>query len=277
MPVDYWKARHFVYEKGTLAERAIFAYLFEDGSIERVHQCLKCYKNPDDGFGHGFEHDIRYPGSHPLALEFMLGVLAYTDIPTGDLLDGAVEWLLDNQAEDGSLINPPELTQYPYAPWWDAGGQTIPASITGNLIQLTDAEEDLFTLSHEWVEKNLTVDKIRGEQWLFMMYHAYDYFMNVASFPGVQMYRDVTLDHTIELAENVDARQHYTLLMFAPGPDSPLYERAPQLVDRILDSLIKQQRDDGSWVDQHDILHWSPWWTIVVLLAMVRYRRLTLP
>jgi len=75
MAVSITKAREFVYENGSVWERTLFAYLFEGGSIERVHQCLLCYKNADNGFGHGLELDIKTPDSHPAALEYMLGLL----------------------------------------------------------------------------------------------------------------------------------------------------------------------------------------------------------
>ena len=36
MAVDLGKARNFVYRNGTLLERALFAWLFEGGSLERL-------------------------------------------------------------------------------------------------------------------------------------------------------------------------------------------------------------------------------------------------
>ena len=71
MAVNMEKARDFVYQNGTLFERAMFDYLFDGGSVERVQQILLCYKNPDNGFGHGFEHDLKAPQSNPLALEYL--------------------------------------------------------------------------------------------------------------------------------------------------------------------------------------------------------------
>jgi len=56
MLVDLKKARDFVYSNGMLWERALFAYHFEDGSLEHLHRCLLAYKNADDGFGNAQEH-----------------------------------------------------------------------------------------------------------------------------------------------------------------------------------------------------------------------------
>src|SRR5690606_12323157 len=97
-------------------------YLFQEGSLSRVHDCLRVYRNADGGYAHALEHDIRSPSSHPLALEYLLRILADCRLPAGDLLDGAATWLEANQNEDGSLKNPPDLQDYPHAPWWAGGG-----------------------------------------------------------------------------------------------------------------------------------------------------------
>ncbi|MBB6022201.1 hypothetical protein HNR77_003297 [Paenibacillus sp. JGP012] len=44
MRVSIDKARNFVYANGVLWEQALFHYLFDGGSIERLYQCLLCYK-----------------------------------------------------------------------------------------------------------------------------------------------------------------------------------------------------------------------------------------
>ena len=90
---DVPKARDFVYRNGTLFERALFAWLFDGGSLQRLHQIILCYKNSDNGFGHGLEHDLKAPQSNPLALEYLLGVMKHTDIPPGSVLDGTAEWV----------------------------------------------------------------------------------------------------------------------------------------------------------------------------------------
>jgi hypothetical protein len=45
-------ARSFVHAHGVMWERALWDYLFDQGPVERVHQCLSCYKNEDGGWGH---------------------------------------------------------------------------------------------------------------------------------------------------------------------------------------------------------------------------------
>src|SRR5262245_23142932 len=176
MSVNLKRARDFVYASGTLWERALFATLFQGESVERLHQCWLSYKNPDGGFGHALEHDVRCPDSHPLALEFLLGALTQTGVPVGTLLDGTAAWLERQRQPDGSLKNPAALLDYPHAGWWDGGGQNMPDSIVGNLTKLGCASDSLRQTTAAWVRDNLTVEKIRANEWLFMAYHAYDYF-----------------------------------------------------------------------------------------------------
>ena len=86
MSIDVGKASNFVHQHGTLFERALFDFLFAGGSAERVQAIIMCYKNPDGGFGHGFEHDIKAPHSHPLALEYLLSVMKHNGIKPGAIL-----------------------------------------------------------------------------------------------------------------------------------------------------------------------------------------------
>ncbi len=275
MAVDMKKARDFVYSNGILWERALYAYQFEDGSVERLRQCWACYKNPDGGFGHALEHDIRCPDSHPLALEYLLGTIQFHQLPVGNVLDGTPRWVEKQREADGSLKNPPATLDYPHAPWWNAGGQTLPTSIVGNLTALGLVTATLAESTRKWVQANVTLDSIRATEWLFMTYHAYDYFMKVADFPDVDSYRQATMETILSLAQKAPDDQIYSFFPFAPTPDSPLAKAAPVgLIDRFLDYLLSTQADDGGWRDQHGLPQWRSPVTINNLVTLRRYGRL---
>lgn len=277
MAVSVEKARNYVYSKGTMWERAAFAYLFETGEINHLHQCLFCYKNTDNGFGHGMEHDIKTPDSHPLALEYILAVFVRSwGIPAGDLFMGTAQWVTANQHDDGSLKNPASLHDYPYAPWWKDGGQSMPDSITGNLTALSLVTPELAEKTRQWVHANLTIDKICENGWLFMAYHAYDYFMNVDDFPDIARYRQATISNIRDCARKAPESQYGALLEFAPTPESAVAKTMPELVARSLDYLQESQQDDGRWKDEHDLAHWQPATTISALRMLQRHGRLTI-
>lgn len=271
--VDFKKARDFVYANGQLWERALFAYCFQDGTTKHVQDCLRCYRNPDGGFGNALEHDMRYPNSHPLALEFLLRLLHDTGLPAGDLLDGAAAWVEANQNDDGSLKNPPDLLDYPHAPWWNEGGQSQPDAITGGLIRESKANAAIVKKTRAWVQANRSLAAIESEEWLFMLYHAYDYFMNDVDFPDVERYRQATIQRIIALANAAPEDQAYSLFMFVKNAESPIAQAAPVLIQRNLDLLASQQKADGSWLDQHGLPQWSPYWTIIALQRLKSFGR----
>lgn len=276
MSVSVRKARDFVFSNGALWERELYRALFDYGPMEHLHQCLLCYKNLDGGWGHGLEHDLKTPDSHPAALEYLLTVIRDFDLPVGSLLEGAPQWLEQNQQEDGSLKNPDSLRDYPAAPWWvEWGGQTMPDSIVGNLTRLGLVTPSLAATTQQWVQANHSLEKIRANSWLFMAYHAYDYFMNVDDFPEIEMWRQAVIQNIVDCASKAPEKQYYTLFAFAPAPDSPVARALPAgLLDRFLDHLQDTQRADGGWDDEHNMPHWQPVVTIGILHTLRSYGRL---
>lgn len=276
MPVSIDKARDFIYRQGTLFECALFAYLFDDGSPERVQQIILCYKNPDNGFGHAFEHDLSAPQSNPLALEYLLSTLRYTNLPISGLFDGTSQWVESQMDDKGFLKNPSETRDYPLAPWWqETGGQNLPDAIVASLMHFGQAQPSLIEKTKKWAEANHTLDSIRANEWLFMAYHTVEFFFTVDDFPNLETYQQATIDNVITCAEKAPENQYYSLLPFVPTPDSTIAKALPDgLLNRYLDHLESAQQDDGSWLDQHNLPQWYPMVTTNVLLGLRRYGRL---
>ena len=267
-----------MHAKGTLWERALWDYLFSGASAERVQRCLAVYKNNDGGWGHGLEHDIKTPDSNPLMLEFLLSINRDTDLPLGRLLEGSPAWVEKAQNEDGSLSNPPSLSDYPRAQWWE-DGQTAPDSITGNMLRLGICPKGVRAKTRNWVETNLTLDDIHRNNWLFMAYHPYDYFFNEDDFQEVDKFREATLENIYKTAltheKKGESHKLFPFFQFASGPDSIVAQNAPNgLVGRILDQLEESQREDGGWDDEHDLGYWQPYFSTIILLALQRFGRI---
>ncbi len=274
MTIDLKRARDYVYASGVLWERKLFAYLFQGEPVERLHQILLCYKNPDNGWGNALEHDMRCPKSNPLQLEFLLSMLTHLNIPTGDLLDGSAEWLEQQQEADGSLGNPPDLLDYPHAEWWNSGGQNLPDSIVGNLTRLGCATDSLRKKTEAWVQANLTPEKIRANEWLFMAYHAYHYFLSIREMPEGKIGWQAAVENIIRCAENAKPEQYYEIFHFAPTPDSPVAKAMPsKLLTKMIDHVYDTQQPDGSWRDEHGLSYWYPFVTIQVLHGLRAHGR----
>ena len=275
MAFDPEKARDYVYRNGTLFERALFAWLFDGGCLERLWRIILCYKNPDGGFGHGLEHDLKAPQSNPLALEYLLGVMKHSKMPAGSLLDGAADWVEAQMDERGDLRNPPETRDYPLEWWWrEKGGQTMPDSIVGNLMRFGCATPTLIEKTKAWALNHYTPEKVMENQWLFMAYHAFDFFFAVDDLPKLADFQQATVDNLVACAIALPENQLDSLFAFAPAPDSMIARALPAgLPDRCLDSLSDAQQDEGHWLDQHNLPQWYPMTTINVLLALKRYGR----
>ena len=248
MAIDLGRARDFVYRNGTLLERALFAWLFEGARLERLHQIVLCYKNPDNGFGHGLEHDLKAPQSNPLALEYLLGLMKHCGVPPGTVFVGTARWVEAQMDERGNLRNPPETREYPLESWWqERGGQTMPDSIVGNLMRFGAATPSLIDKTKAWALANYTPAKIRENTWLFMTYHAFDFFFALDKLPGLQRLREATVDNIVSCAKAAPENQYDSLFIFAPTPDSMIARVLPAgLLDRALDALSDAQQAGGS-------------------------------
>ena len=275
MSVNLKAARDFVYTNGVLWERALFAHRFQGADVEPLHRCWRAYKNTDGGWGNALEHDVRCPASHPLALEFLLSVMAQHGVPAGDLFDGTAAWLEAQRQPDGSLRNPPDVLDYPHGPWWDeSGGQTHPDSIVGNLERLDLCTDSLRRTTAAWVDQNLTVDKICANDWLFMAYHAYDYFSTSSPLSDHAARRQAAIDKVVRCAEQSGPERYYEIFYFAPTPDSPVAQALPPaLLRRMLDHVESAQDADGGWRDEHGLAQWRPYVTIMVLAGLRAHGR----
>ena len=278
--VSIEKARDFVHANGTMWERALWDHLFDDGSLDRVHQTLLCYKNPDGGWGHGLEHDIKCPSSTPLALEFLLTVMRDTGIAPGTILDKTSQWVEQNANSDGCLQDSPDLKKYPLADW-HPDGHGCPLSIAGNLNKFGLATEKILSSAHVWAlsQPQLTLDGIRKNDWLFMAYTAFDYFMNTDDADDIEDLRKATIANIDTCALGHEKKGEFNklfpLFQFVNGPESDLIQGMSEgLIGRILDYLEKSQRDDGGWEDEHGLKYWQPYFSTVILLALKRFGRI---
>lgn len=125
-----------------LIDRLRFEALFADGSRDRVLDALRCYQNPDGGFGNALEPDLRGAGSQPEPVEvafWILDELDELDAFADPMVTAACDYLLSVTTEDGGVpFVLPSVRDTPTAPWWetadDPPGNLIPtASLAGLL------------------------------------------------------------------------------------------------------------------------------------------------
>lgn len=276
--VSVEKAKQYVHANGTMWERAVWDYLFDDGSVERVHQTIACYKNTDHGFGHGLEHDVKCPDSTVIALEFGLTVFRETHIPVSNLFEGSGQWVIDHANEDGTLRNPSTMLDYPCAPW-QRDGHDCSLSTVGNLFRFGYGNDELLSIGHRIAKERVTLEKIAENDWFFMCYRPFDFYFNIPAFDDIEDYQEAVLANMnacLKLhIEKGEMKKLFPLFQFIHSPNSPLLEAIDQsLVEQTLDYYASTQREDGGWDDEHGLKYWQPYFSTLVLLGLKRFNRI---
>jgi len=102
-------------------ELSLFNYFYRKAPRDSVVSQLVKFLNPDGGFGHALEPDMRSPTSSTLATEHGLRILVEMDIPSKHpMVRGAVSYLfqsLDQETKTWRVV-PTDVNDYPHAPWW---------------------------------------------------------------------------------------------------------------------------------------------------------------
>ncbi|HEV2713245.1 MAG TPA: hypothetical protein VGU26_09120 [Gaiellaceae bacterium] len=111
-------AERFVLANARLLERHRLACLLHGASTEPVVAALRAYRNPDRGFGHALEPDIRAPTSEPSATLHAFEVLAEVGRLDEPMLGEAAEWVASIAEPDGGIpFSLPASVAYPRAPF----------------------------------------------------------------------------------------------------------------------------------------------------------------
>jgi hypothetical protein len=272
------KARDFVYQHGALWERALFAYLFEDGPRDRVVACLGMHQNEDGGWAHGVEKDVQTPHSNAVSAEYALGVMV--EFGLTEAVKGTGAWAEATQTDDGTFELGETFHAYPHGPWWQAANRWPPSAIVGRLAQLGAATPSLLERTAQWAAAGkpasgtwpvvgLTredLEALDDESWRYALYHYGEY---AAVAPE---WREPVRAKALALAEA------------DPGPSGPLsFGWAPRfrldelpasLRHRHVEAVAAAQQEDGGWPDPHDLLQWRPVRTIWALARLREAGRL---
>ena len=139
-----------MWRNARLLERCLFAHLFGRGSSQAILSALRAYRNPDGGFGHALEPDVRAPDSMPVHTELALRALNSAGVLDPELALGACDFLASIAEDSGRVpIVLPAVLDYPHAAHWDHGvfgGDSI--NPTGALVGLLHEQG----IKHAWLE-----------------------------------------------------------------------------------------------------------------------------
>src|SRR5215204_1639407 len=103
MSIDTDAAERFIHANARLLERHRAAVLLHESPASPVLDALRAYRNPDGGFGHALEPDIRGPESEPAATLHALEVLAEVHALDDPMVGAAATWVASISEPDGGV------------------------------------------------------------------------------------------------------------------------------------------------------------------------------
>ena len=275
MNIDLDAARQFVHANGRVLERHRLAALLDGAPTEPLLTALRAYRNPDGGFGHALEPDVRCPGSQPAATLQALEVMLEAGMTDDPMLDAAADWVASVALPDGGV--PTVLASadgYPRAPWMEpsAVGGFLTFALAGKLWQ-AGAGKGWLDAATDWCWRELEGDEPAGG---YMVEFALDFLDAVPDPPraaaAVERLRPaLDADGCIDVPGGTE-NERLTPLDLSPRPGSP--SRALFTDEQIEADLVRLeagQRDDGGWTVEY--LQWSPgqaleWRSIATVLAL---------
>jgi hypothetical protein len=280
-------AERFLWLNARLIDRLRYLHLFKGDDAGPVLDALRAYQNPDGGFGHALEPDLRGPRSQPAPVASALEVLDEIGAGADPMVGRACDYLLTITTADGGVpFVLPSARDFPRAPWWEAGDDppaslvTTPA-IAGTLHKLG--------VAHPWLERATEFCWRRLERFeaqhfyelrgvLIFLAHVPDRQRAESCFEriGPQMFER----KLVELDPHAPGEVHGPL-DFAPVPHAMARRLfADDLMASHLDALAARQQEDGGWTVNWTIWtpaagpEWRGWATVHALSTLRAYGRL---
>lgn len=261
-PDAFAAAERYMALNARLLDRARFAYRFSDGPVSPVLHAVRAYQNPDGGFGHAIEPDLRGAGSQPQGAETALWALDDVGAFDETIILSACAWLEANATEEhGVPWVLPSVVDDERGPWWQPQGERPPGALnpTAPIVGLLHANG----VAHRWIgpatefcwRKIAELEEVG----------AYD-AMCVLAFLERVPEKDRAAAEFERLRDSLrasaaidpEAEGHvHSPLDLAPHPDSlarGLF--SDDEIDLHLDHLIDTQGENGGWAPNFDM--WTP-------------------
>lgn len=257
------RARNFIFERGRPLEQAKYAFYFEGGSRKAVLSALAAFQNPDGGFGHGLEPDLRTPHSSVIAttvgLQLLQELKAQVNHP---LVQGAMRYLMATYDAERQVwpIIPPEVEAAPRAPWWTYS-ENVAENWGGYLV---NPRAEIVGYLHDYRE--LVPDDVRARLTeavvSFLDDHAdeigtediacYVRLVEASGLPDsirselVAKLRPV-VDRLVVRDPTEWRKYVLTPMKVVETPDSPFAELLSEAMHENLDFTIEHQAETGAW------------------------------
>lgn len=278
MPVDRTAAETFIWSAARLVDRHRYAMLFLGGSADPMLAALSGYRNPDGGFGHALEPDLRCPGSQPAATLSALEMLHEAGRLNSELARGAGAWIASIAAADGGVPNTlPGFEPYPHAPWWSsAPGSFLTFALAAVLHAGGTSGDEWLDRATAWCWRE--VDRAARPTGYWLKFACA--FLDAVPDEGRADAAIASLVSRVDPAALAPAGgtdgEALRPLDLSPRPGSRSRSlMSDDAFDAHLDAVEAGQQEDGGWM--FDWLAWSPeqttaWRGIVTIRALTWLR-----
>lgn len=247
------RATDFIWRNARLLERAVFASQFLGASADQVRVVVRAYRNPDGGFGHALEADIRDPSSQPLHVEVALRALQQGGVRDVELAGGICDFLASVAREDGAVpIALPSMLDYPRAAHWasidPADDPLNPTATLAGLLLWHEVQHPWLEQAAAWCWQRLEVPITEAHALrcaLTFLRSAPD--RERAGALAGQVAGQAFSARWFKAEPGTDA-YGLTPIQLVPAPDAPGRSVfADALIEAHLDDLIARQQEDGGW------------------------------
>ncbi len=274
MPVDRSAAENFIWSAARLVDRHRYVLLFAGGNGDPVVEALRGYRNPDGGFGHALEPDLRCPASQPAPTLYALEMLSEAGAAGGDLAAGAWEWIGRIAEPDGGIpMLLPGFEPYPHSPWMAAApGSFLTLALAAVAHDPESREDPWLARATEWCWQAIESKEAPGGYWLVYACRFLDAVLDEDRASAALDRLADRLDQAAFAPSGGAEGETLGPLDISPRPGT----RSRRLFgdDQIaahLDAVETGQQDDGGWM--FDWLAWSPaqtndWRGMVTLRAL---------
>jgi hypothetical protein len=280
MPVDRAAAETFIWSTARLLDRHRYSMLFADGPAAPVLAALAGYQNPDGGFGHGLEPDLRGPSSQPGPVLYALEILEEAGMLGGtEIGDAARAWLAEVAEPDGGIRSAlPGFEPYPHAPWWTAEPKS--SFLTLGLAAVLHAggvvEDEWLAGATDWCWSEIEAGAPPSAYWLKFACAFLDAVPDEDRARAALNALASTVDPTRIAPAGGTEGEALRPLDLSPRPGSRSRALVTERhIEAHLDAVESEQQDDGGWM--FDWPAWSlaqtaDWRGIVTIRALVWLR-----
>ncbi|MGN9838772.1 hypothetical protein ACTMTI_11685 [Nonomuraea sp. H19] len=253
------RAENYLHLHGRLIDRLCFEALFRGGSRERVLDALRCYQNPDGGFGHALEPDLRGASSQPEPVEVAFWILDELDAFDSPMVAAACDYLAGVTAPDGGVpFVLPSVRDTLRAPWWqtddDPPGNLVPTASIAGLLHKHGITHPWLATATDFCWSRIAELKEIGPYDA----RAIVTFLNLipdrerADAEFARLREDIL--STVAFDLNETGHVHFPLDFASEPLRLPLFTQ--DVLDTHLDALMDTQFDDAGW--SANWLIWTP-------------------